>query len=1381
MNDNGRSRSTVSGETRWRPARSGLINFYRYDDQEFHFHQGRLLLRGNNGTGKSRVLALQLPFLLDGEMSPERVEPDGDRAKRFEWNLLMGKHEDRLGYTWLEFERTDADGTLNYLTIGCGARAAAGRGIVAKWFFTTPQRVGHDLQLCSSQKTPLSKEAIGESLAGKGQLFTTASGYRGEVNRQLFGLPPERYEALVKLLIGLRQPKLSRNLDEKSLSLVMGESLPPISSHMVQQVSDAMKEMEDDRRALAALQSAHESTDAFLAEYRRYAQMIACRRSEEVRKSHNEYENRHRKLRTARADYAAATEASERLGLEESQLSMDMATAQGRKATLENSPQMRSARDLDNARALAEERRRDAGTAHSEHASSATLLERAASDLAYNREITGQLAERLRAQTEECDREGDACEVTKQHRAATAKAGLSLPADPALIDAAEKTIDKLCDQRKENSRALRHADEEVNRSRQIWTQALERRDSHAGIVAEATAALQTREGAILEAQQDLLTGYRAWAAALKVLAIGENAELAGQIASWCEENAAAAGPVRSAVEVALRQLQQNLAAQQADVARELKADEQTLVDLRRQRDQLLNGQHQPPPSPYTRDPDSRLHRTGSPLWKLCEFTGDVPEADRSAIEAALEAAGLLDAWVNPDGHLDAPLPFDVFLHDRDVPRPEVSLLKVLRPAVASETTSPPVPPQVVEQLLRLVGLGESTATAWVDASGRWQMGPLSGRWEKPAAQHIGHAAREAERLRRLRECDAAISQLHESIAIRNAALEELARRSRAGDDEADRAPSEDPIRTAIAQRNAARFQLDGARLRLLDVESALNLAKDDLHQKTTRRDHSAADLGLHHWIDRTTEYDEAINAYRRQMGTLWACAREFVRSTSAFEASRHRHEGECERCERLRAASRNAAEKATAAESQYQTLHEMVGSAVEEVQLQLQEAESQIRRIGGALQTNARERGAAVARIDSFRRSIDDLNAQIADTESRRAAAILRLLNFTATSLIDITDDSLAGLGRGKLADTAAVDLAHRALSTLAGVPSDDLAWASTQRTIHQHIQNLTTALQSQDYRPEVTTEDDTIVVTAPVNRVQRPMEEFSAWLSEEIVNRRSLLTARELELLENYLIHDLAVEMGKLIRGAEELVAGMNRQLLARPNSTGMTLKFAWNADPEGPPAFAEARKKLLGDYATWSPADRTALGQFLQEQIHRARESESASTWHEQLSIALDYRRWHQFHVERRQDGKWVRLNRRTHGTGSGGEKAVALTIPQFAAAAAYYDSAARHAPRLILLDEAFVGIDSDMRGKCMGLLHEFDLDFVMTSEREWGCYASMPGLAIYQLSARADIDAVWASHWIWNGRQRLLQAPDVSHAPHAPDNGNGLFPAQPADSIA
>ena len=42
---------------RWQPLRLGLVELFHYDSEEFWFHDGHLLLRGNNGTGKSKVQA----------------------------------------------------------------------------------------------------------------------------------------------------------------------------------------------------------------------------------------------------------------------------------------------------------------------------------------------------------------------------------------------------------------------------------------------------------------------------------------------------------------------------------------------------------------------------------------------------------------------------------------------------------------------------------------------------------------------------------------------------------------------------------------------------------------------------------------------------------------------------------------------------------------------------------------------------------------------------------------------------------------------------------------------------------------------------------------------------------------------------------------------------------------------------------------------------------------------------------------------------------------------------------------------------------------------------------------------------------------------------
>jgi hypothetical protein len=308
---------------------------------------------------------------------------------------------------------------------------------------------------------------------------------------------------------------------------------------------------------------------------------------------------------------------------------------------------------------------------------------------------------------------------------------------------------------------------------------------------------------------------------------------------------------------------------------------------------------------------------------------------------------------------------------------------------------------------------------------------------------------------------------------------------------------------------------------------------------------------------------------------------------------------------------------------------------------------------------------------------------------------------------------------------------------------------------------------------------DDLLVVEVPFQGRLHTMAEFGEILAAEVTSRQTLLGAREREVLENHLVGEVSMHLHDRLHGAESLVREMNAELAARPMSTGMTLRFTWDPLEDGPPGMLEARRRLMRAGGTWSPAEREALGSFLQQRIAAERAANLAGSWQDHLSQALDYRRWHRFGVERQQDGTWRRLTRRTHGTGSGGEKAVALTLPQFAAAAAHYRSAGPRAPRLILLDEVFVGVDSDMRGKCMGLLATFDLDFVMTSEREWGCYSSLPGLAIYQLTTRPGIDAVGATRFLWDGRERRpvpLNAPGARACADPSSRESPLFSRDP-----
>ncbi len=49
---------------RWMLSRAGIVNVYQYGNEILQFADGRLLLRGVNGSGKSTAMKMLLPWLM---------------------------------------------------------------------------------------------------------------------------------------------------------------------------------------------------------------------------------------------------------------------------------------------------------------------------------------------------------------------------------------------------------------------------------------------------------------------------------------------------------------------------------------------------------------------------------------------------------------------------------------------------------------------------------------------------------------------------------------------------------------------------------------------------------------------------------------------------------------------------------------------------------------------------------------------------------------------------------------------------------------------------------------------------------------------------------------------------------------------------------------------------------------------------------------------------------------------------------------------------------------------------------------------------------------------------------------------------------------------
>lgn len=1339
---------------RWQPLRSGLLNLFRFDEVEFPFSDGRLLLRGNNGSGKSRVLALQLPFLLDGETGSHRVEPDGDPAKRMEWNLLMGEHEDRLGYTWIEFGRLDEDGEPRYLTLGCGLRATRGRGLHGKWFFVTGLRPGRDFRLHNEHRQPYAQDKLAEVLEGRGTIFRQARDYRRAVDEHLFGLGP-RYEPLLELLIRLRQPKLSEKLDERVLSDTLGEALAPLSDSLVNDIAEAFRGLEADRDELTGFESARDAVAEFLEEYRVYVQVAARRRADKVRLTHSAFETNQRRHREATESRARAQSEEDALGERRAQLETDLAANGQNIRTLRESPEMRSAEEIERAGKDAEAAGRNAEEKTADAKAAAEKAARARDEDARGRAAVDASLRQARATLDEA-------------RAAAGRAALTAPHDellppspedavrdlPGDFDAARARLEKTITTRHEAIGIVETKNRAVAGAQADHKQAETHRAEKADALSAAKATLRETETAFERKADEHFAEYRRWRREAVELRPADPDRLLDAWAAWLE-TFEGDSPLAKAVQEALFAHARDIEQRRSIAEAERKTLHEAIAEARAEIEELRAGAQAPPEAPVTR-PADRAGRAGVPFWKVVDFHGTVAPEQRAGLEAALQASGLLDAWILPDGAVIDPATEDAFLStdhpsaEGDEPKP--GLDAYLHPCLDELEDATAPARETVDRLLARIGAETDAGSHWVTADGAYRLGPLHGRWSKPEPEYIGETSRAAARMRRIEALEAGIAENQSRRAALDEALEDLREREAGARAEADAAPSDAAVRESGYELATARKTLVEATEAEEKASHALAEAAGRLRSIREERDREATDLRLSEWVDRLDELRESLHDYRHALAALWPTLRGWRRDRELADQARLRLEeaerDRAEQSERLREATRNA----EAARRHHRTLEESCGKEAREILAKLQEAEDAEKALKQELEDNETKRIAAATELARIGERLENLEAERARLTEERDDAVEAFRRFAAERLLADAHPELADAETDALASVSrAVELARRAERLLSSVASDDEAWTKRQQDIHRRIELLRDNLIPQGHSPDTRQMDDLLVVRVPFRGRECSVSELHDALDAEIRDRKRLLDEREREVIENHLLSETATEIQRLLREAEEWVEETNKELESRPTSTGMRLRFCWEADPEGPPGLEAARRQLRQRTELWTEEERLGLSAFFQGRIEAERVENPSASWPERLFRALDYRRWHRFSVERQQDGQWKRLTRRTHGTGSGGEKAIALTIPQFAAAAAHYRSANPESPRLILLDEVFVGIDGEMRAHCMALLHQFELDFLMTSEREWGCYPALPALSICHLSTRPGFDAIAVTRWRWNGRQR------------------------------
>jgi uncharacterized protein YPO0396 len=257
-------------------------------------------------------------------------------------------------------------------------------------------------------------------------------------------------------------------------------------------------------------------------------------------------------------------------------------------------------------------------------------------------------------------------------------------------------------------------------------------------------------------------------------------------------------------------------------------------------------------------------------------------------------------------------------------------------------------------------------------------------------------------------------------------------------------------------------------------------------------------------------------------------------------------------------------------------------------------------------------------------------------------------------------------------------------------------------------------------------------------------------------------------------------------VKETEKLISEVNAVLANHPTGTTRTVLRLHRKPVAAHAGGYQVLHRLLTDGVD-SPAVQAQVQDFLTGQIRTAQDEGHAEgqDWKELLVEKLDYRGWFAVVTEWRvltsaKEGgssKWHELTAQRHGLDSGGGKVMTMLQPLLATLATLYE-ASPTAPRPLWLDEAFDGVDPENTNSLLGMLVEFDFDFLLAGPKSLVASRHVPCAAVWMVNrAPAPLPGVDLGLWLYAagtqervpvGAQRWIDATAASTRDGGLDEG-------------
>lgn len=1346
--------------SRWQANKIGLMNFWYYDEQEFPFVKGRMLLRGSNGSGKSVTMQSVVPLLLDGNMSPERLDPFGSRDRKMSSYLLEENdgREERTGYLYLEFKRQDSE---TYLTIGMGIRARKGKPL-DKWYFslTDGRRIGKDFYLYkeTGEKITLSKKELENRIGAGGRVIDRQADYMECVNRQVFGFETsEEYKEMIDLLIQLRTPKLSKDFKPSVINDILSDSLQPLSDEDLRPMSEAIENMDTMNMNLKSRKEARQAAEKINLVFAKYNKKMlydkAVRfewtksRLEEARKAETEHEDKRK---------ACIREIEE--------LNTGLQQMDAKRESMEKEKESLSKSD---AVAL---KSREAALVQEIEAHEINLKEK-------NRYLQKKQEQYQDTQSQVQAEENRAYEKEKEMKSLLED--MQIEAETMGFEEHIFMQDELWkDQGKPykydlHQQQFEQVKKQINRGWEILSETqmldqrkdelVQKRDQQIRKMDSAQRKVSELESLLIQTENEWKEALYQWNGKNRELIIEKELlrEFSHFADSYHEQSDFSAirqkvADIWIGVKTSIETKIAKTAAEIDQYQKELSAVQNELKEWEDQKEP------EPPRSEAVIRNRQRLDKMQIPyqeFYKVIEFGQELDETACNRLEEALLRMGILDALVVDEEYKEQVLRWEKGCEDRylfaEKGTAEKSLLDVLE---LNEEMNDIFSNQRLTRILGSIAYNADTNTA-ISSDGTYRMGILTGTVTgEYEAGFLGRRARERLRQAKIEECKTRMFELKEKIHQYEKEQQLLSDRKKTLQKEYECLPMDTDMREALKMLMHQENELSQLKSEAARLDEELKAVIEVLKEKKKEALIIAEGLYLNCSYAVFKDAKTAAEEYGEHLVRLKAVHEMLLRSMEYLRELKERSEDLDADMDEIRYdISAVQRERTRKTEEKHSIEEQLRLTDYDQIKERLDRCIAWLRAYPEKLKDGVRRRTQMQDEAHQMEEKLENDKKKIREYEEK-------------TEYFSNCYEAEYNLGYVELPEGFPEDAGH----VQAYLESD--VKSLNRDTIVNHLNSVYfenkgflvdyQLIQSELFEELATekTEEFTpkrLDISARYQGVKISFTSLLTHLEQDIQELENLIRDGDRELFEDILANTVSRKIRGKINASITWVQKMNHLMNGMNTSSGLKLNLRWRsktAEQEDQLDTKELVELLKKDYRLMSEEEAARLSAHFRSKVEEARRNARDSggmvSFYQIMKDTLDYRKWFEFQLFCQKTGERQKeLTNSIFGTFSGGEKAMSMYVPLFSAVAAKYQGGREDAPRLISLDEAFAGVDNKNIRDMFRLMTEFQFDFIINSQVLWGDCDTLDALAIYQLIRPENAKFVTVMPYLWNGYKKEL----------------------------